>query len=651
MVNFGSPFASSTFSRVSSVLARNVVLANLTRNQQDLLRLQEELSSGLLINRPSDDPTGAGRVMSYIASLSRNDTFQKNIKEATGRLAMSDGSLSSATDALVQAQQIFQDQRGGAADAQSRAQAATQVDLLLQDAVRQANARFEGRSLFGGSRTGVDPFQIQGDAVVFNGNLDRLQADISDGIRMVTNVTGDAWGGLSDEIRGLDPATMLPIDLNPRASLNTRLTDLNAGRGVALGSISITVGAVTTNVDLRTAKTVGDVRDLITDAGTGVTATFNAATNTLDFTSASPFSIQDVSNGTTAQDLGIDVSGPGGPAVSSAPFDPVLAKDTALGDLFGGSPALDSSGLVITNKTAGQTFTSTIGSSVFGAANTVEDVLNAINASGTHVHAQLNAQGTGIDVVSTLSGGRLTIAENGGTTATQLGLLSTFARARIADLNNGLGVDTIAGADLKITRKDGTTVLFDVDNAQTVQDLVKTIDADPGLTATISGSSITITDTTGGAGSLTIENVGAGFAATQLGIAGSVPGTTIAGTPVSFAGVQTDGIFTALIRLRDALAADNVGAMDTASRLVDSAREKLSDARGEVGSRTSSLEMTQNRLDLEKTELEKLRSSTQDVDMATAATQFQIQQTVLQASLAAAARILQTTLLNYLPLQ
>ena len=43
-----------------------------------------------------------------------------------------------------------------------------------------------------------------------------------------------------------------------------------------------------------------------------------------------------------------------------------------------------------------------------------------------------------------------------------------------------------------------------------------------------------------------------------------------------------------------------------------------------------------------------LISGARDVDMADAATRFQIQQTVLQSSLAVAARIMQTNLLNFL---
>ena len=419
---------------------------------------------------------------------------------------------------------------------------------------------------------------------------------------------------------------------------------------MASGSIGITVGATTTVVDLRIAKSLGDVVDLINDAATGVTAALNTVTNTIEFTSGSAFSVQEVTNGTTAQDLGIDVAG-GPVTVSGAVLDPRLTKDTLLSDLLGGA-GINPSGLVLTNQTAGQTFTDTLGASVFAGTSTVEQVLNAINASGAHVRARINDDGSGIDIVSDLSGGRLTISENGGTTAADLGLLSTLARARIADLNNGLGVDTIAGADLKITKKDGTTLLIDVDNAVTVQDLINTIDADPDLTATIvGGNQIQITDTNGAAGTLTIENIGPGFAATGLGIQGSVTGAgpqTITGSALGFAGVQTDGIFTALIRLRDALNANDVGAMDAASRMLGTANDKRLDVQAEAGARVAGLDLTANRLDLEKTELEKLRSSTQDIDIAEAATRFQIQQSVLQASLAAAARILETNLLNYL---
>ena len=73
---------------------------------------------------------------------------------------------------------------------------------------------------------------------------------------------------------------------------------------------------------------------------------------------------------------------------------------------------------------------------------TIEDLLNAINGSGADVLASINAAGTGIDVRSRLSGAEFSIGENGGTTATQLGIRTLTESTALAALNHGAGVDS-----------------------------------------------------------------------------------------------------------------------------------------------------------------------------------------------------------------
>jgi flagellar hook-associated protein 3 FlgL len=651
MVTFGSPISGS-FTRLSSIEPGSIILSNIQNTEQNLVNLQEILSSGFAFSKPSENPIGAVRVLNYTTAISQNKVFQTNVQSATSQLQMTDTSLSGAGQDVTNGLQVYQTQRGGVSDAQSRQQASTQVELMLEDAVRQANARLAGNALFGGSQTQKDPFTIVNGNVVFNGNLNALNSNVSDGIQFVSNVTGAPFGALSDGIQGQNAVTQQPIDLNPAVTLSTKLADLHGGSGVALGSIRIT-GAGTATVDLGIAKTVGDVINLINDpkvtAVTGVTASINLAKNGLQLTSGSAITVQEVSQGTSARDLGIQVSGAGSPAVGSD-LDPRLTADTAIGSLFAGT-GIDPSGLVITNQTSGLAYTATIGGAVLGPTSTVQQFLNAINGSSAFVQAQINAKGTGIDVLSRLSGGRLTISENGGTTAQQLGLLSTLARAKIVDLNNGNGVGTIAGADLQITKKDGTQIQIDVDNAKTMQDLVDTLNAS-GLTASLTpGGQLQITDPNPANGTLKIQNLNGSSAATDLGIETSASGvgaTTITGTPLTFAGVQTEGVFTGLIRLRDALAANSVGGMDSAFRVLTTASNKLLESRADVGARLQSLTLTQNRLQDESTQLQTLVSSTRDADLAATATQFQLQQNVLQAALAAASRVLQTNLISNL---
>lgn len=651
MVVPGTPFVSSTFSRVSSVLSRNVILGNTRRVEEELLRVQEQLATGLRILRPSDDIVASNRVLDFTTRISRDDQFLRNIERGLARLNTSDVSLGALNDVAVRAKEIALQQIQSTATSTSRQNAATEVAALLQQAVNLGNTQFEDRFLFAGSRSEAAPFLFVGDAVAFVGDVRSLQADVADGLRATTNVTADVLGVLSDEIRGVDltagPTFLQPIDMNPAVSLTTRLSALNGGEGVRLGSIQV-AGTGSATIDLRIAESVGDVIDLINaqSGTTGVTAAISPTLDGLRLTSGAPITVQEVGGGATAADLGILATAAASP-FDGTDLDPNVTEDTLLADLFAGA-GIDPAGLTITNSTPNSTFTATFGAATFGAGATVGRVLNDLNSANVFVDARISESNRGIDVLSRLSGGRLTIAESGGTTAADLGILSTLARSRIQELNGGLGVGSVDGFDLRITKKDGTQVFFDVDSATNVQALVDAIDGDPGLTAAIVAGGVEVTDVTGGGGPLVIENFNGSFAATNLGIAGTTAGVTISGTPLTFVGVQPEGLFTALLQLRDALTANDPFGINRAAEILDSAQAKLLGARSEAGARVSSLKLTENRLGNEKVELEKLVSSTRDIDMAEAATRFQIQQTVLEASLSVAARILQTSLLNFL---
>lgn len=109
------------------------------------------------------------------------------------------------------------------------------------------------------------------------------------------------------------------------------------------------------------------------------------------------------------------------------------------------------SGIRITN--GGVTYTVDL-----STAATIEDVLNRINGVGAGVLAEINANGTGINVRSRLSGADFSIGENGGTSATQLGIRSLTSSTTLSELNHGQGVVKAATADFRITRSDGVQI-------------------------------------------------------------------------------------------------------------------------------------------------------------------------------------------------
>jgi len=113
-------------------------------------------------------------------------------------------------------------------------------------------------------------------------------------------------------------------------------------------------------------------------------------------------------------------------------------------------------------------------------AKTVEDLLNRIEGSGAGLNAEINASRTGIDVRSRLSGVDFSIGENGGTTASELGIRTLTDSVRLEDLNKGRGVDSVDGTDFFVVRNDGTQLAIDVSGAETVGDVLNRINTHPG---------------------------------------------------------------------------------------------------------------------------------------------------------------------------
>jgi flagellar hook-associated protein 3 FlgL len=161
----------------------------------------------------------------------------------------------------------------------------------------------------------------------------------------------------------------------------------------------------------------------------------------------------------------------------------------------------------------------------FDTAQTVEDLLNIINGSGAGMVAQINADATGIDIRSRLSGADFSIGELGGATATQLGVRTFTGDVELDQLNHGRGVITVEGVDFTIVSNDGAEIPIDLGDAKTVGDVLDAINNSPDnagrVTARLAvyGGGIELVDDNPAAGgALAVKLAPSCWAAEQLGL-------------------------------------------------------------------------------------------------------------------------------------
>jgi len=143
--------------RVSSRQTVNIVKSDLFRNTEQLLKSEERVSTGKLINRPSDDPIGMGKVLDYRKTVSSIGQYNRNVGAAKSRVEFTDTLLENLHDLLDQAKQIAVE-HSNELDPALRQSAAQQVEGIYDQVLAIANTRFNGNYLFAGHDTDTIPF-------------------------------------------------------------------------------------------------------------------------------------------------------------------------------------------------------------------------------------------------------------------------------------------------------------------------------------------------------------------------------------------------------------------------------------------------------------------------------------------------------------
>lgn len=179
--------------RITNKVLANGYLTDLNRNLENMKKLQEQMSSGKEIRRPSDDPFKVARTMELMDDISGNERYSKNIDEGLGWLNSVESSMGLMTDAL---QTIREKTVAGGTDtnsAASRKAISDNIKALKDNLVSLGNTVFDGRYVFGGDKTTEPPFETKDGEVVYNGSENGIIREFAQGVRMDIGVTGNEF--------------------------------------------------------------------------------------------------------------------------------------------------------------------------------------------------------------------------------------------------------------------------------------------------------------------------------------------------------------------------------------------------------------------------------------------------------------------------
>lgn len=180
--------------RITTWMTQQKRLSELQLSQARVDRTQEQVSTGLRLQRASDDPTAMGEYLQLETRRSERQQLAASLKTAVPLMRATESALGDISTALQSARLAAQRAANTATTSPADLKAlAAQVSSAAQTVLSRANATLGERHLFGGTATDQPPFVASADGatVSYNGNAAALKVDLAEGQPFELSLTGE----------------------------------------------------------------------------------------------------------------------------------------------------------------------------------------------------------------------------------------------------------------------------------------------------------------------------------------------------------------------------------------------------------------------------------------------------------------------------
>lgn len=192
--------------RISSIQAFNNGVSGLGRNYSNLIRTQEQISSGNRILTPADDPVASVRLLQLEQQQAILGQYKENLTAAKNSLTQEETTVTSVVNVLQRIRELAVQAGGGALSGEDRKSIAKELSEREGELLNLMNSRnARGEYLFSGFLGKTEPFtrnpdgtysykgdegqrslQVAGSSnVAINDNGKRLFEDVSNADRIV----------------------------------------------------------------------------------------------------------------------------------------------------------------------------------------------------------------------------------------------------------------------------------------------------------------------------------------------------------------------------------------------------------------------------------------------------------------------------------
>jgi flagellar hook-associated protein 3 FlgL len=235
--------------RVTQSMLSSNMLRNLSNSYNKMGTLQEQITSGKKITRPSQDPVVAIKGIGYRTDLGKVEQYQRNLGEVNNYLDSSDDALDKVGLALIRVQELVTQASSDTLTPDDRAKIEKEITQIKEQIRDMGNTKVGDKYIFSGTKTSQPLFTdttLAGETIVIPGGTYLPDAantsyeapvniEVYDGVQITVNTNGYDVFSKVDEMMVQLEADMKDPSKSGK-DFDAYLTGIDNNQNLVLGS-------------------------------------------------------------------------------------------------------------------------------------------------------------------------------------------------------------------------------------------------------------------------------------------------------------------------------------------------------------------------------------------------------------------------------
>lgn len=147
---------------------KNNYLNGMTTNLNNMQTLNKQLTSGKEISRPSDNPYKVARSMQLNTDINTNKQYNENIKDTINWLNTTDTALGQVTNVIQRVRELMVSSGNASYGSNEQKAISDEINQRIEEVAQILNSNFDGKYVFGGTKTSSKPLGSDIDGITGN---------------------------------------------------------------------------------------------------------------------------------------------------------------------------------------------------------------------------------------------------------------------------------------------------------------------------------------------------------------------------------------------------------------------------------------------------------------------------------------------------